>query len=152
MNDREHHFSIIKWTVMCLSIGNETRTPYFLASNEQTLNIEPDRAFTRFTKSLIEHCFLNIKQTWTCSSFEPPIFGFKRLNIKFWTSFELRKIQKVDSNIFEIVQVRLLIKENPHSVHSPDLNPKKSRLEPFFDSLKITQSILNLIVFPAFHI
>ena len=63
----------------------------FLASNEQKSNIEPNRAFTRFTKLLIklsrksnvlEHlCLLVIE-------LERPIFSFKQLNIELRTWFD----------------------------------------------------------------
>ena len=51
LNELEHHFSNIKRTLTCSSIGDRT---LFLASNSRTSNFEPNRAFTRFTKLLIE--------------------------------------------------------------------------------------------------
>ena len=43
--------SNIERTQMCLSIGDQSRTPYFLLCR---MNIEPNWAFTRFSKPLIE--------------------------------------------------------------------------------------------------
>ena len=68
----------------------------FLASNDWTLNFEPNKAFTRFTKLLI-------KLTWTLFfwtsnelehihllviKLEHPIFGFERLDIEIQTLFD----------------------------------------------------------------
>ena len=45
------------------SIGNQTQKTLFLASNDQTLNFEPNRAFIRFTKLLIEQTRTSFFQT-----------------------------------------------------------------------------------------
>ena len=66
----------------------------FLASNERTSNIEPNRAFARFTKLLIELTRTSFFRTSNklervhllVIEFEHPIFGFERSNIKHRTS------------------------------------------------------------------
>ena len=46
----EHHFSNIERTRTCSFVDDRTRTPYFWLRT----NFEPNRAFTIFTKLLIE--------------------------------------------------------------------------------------------------
>ena len=68
----------------------------FLASNEQTTNINPNRAFTRFTKLLIEltrtsffRTSNKLKRVYVLViELEHPIFGFERSNIELQTLFD----------------------------------------------------------------
>ena len=94
-NELKHHFSNIERTRTCSSIGDQTRTPYFFILNDRTSNFEPNRTFTRFTNlqncslNRLEHHFLDIEQTQTCSSFtnrtQAPYFWLR--TIKLWTLF-----------------------------------------------------------------
>ena len=68
----------------------------FLASNDRTSNFEPNRAFTRFTKSLIELTQTPFFQTSNelervhllVTELKHPICGFKRSNIELQTLFD----------------------------------------------------------------
>ena len=86
----EHHFSNIERTRTCSSIGDRTRTPFF--GFERT-NIEPNRAFTKFTELLIELTRTSFFRTSNelervhlmVIELEHPIFGFERSNIELRT-------------------------------------------------------------------
>ena len=69
---------------MCSSIGDLTQTPtLFLASYDRTSNFKPNRAFTRFSKLLIEQNRTSVFQTLNelehvhllVIELEHPIFG-----------------------------------------------------------------------------
>ena len=86
MKKLEYYFSNIERIQTCSSIGDQIQTSYF--GFEQT-NIEPNRAFTRFTKLLIEltrTSFFQIQKELEhvhllIIELEHPISGFKRSNI-----------------------------------------------------------------------
>ena len=67
----------------------------FLASNDRTSNFEPNRAFTRFTKSLFELTPTSLFRTSNelervhllVIKLKHSIFGFERSNIELWTLF-----------------------------------------------------------------
>ena len=87
-NKLEHHLSNIEQTRRCSSIGY-----LFLASNDRTSNFEPNRAFTRFSKLLIEQYRTSVFRTLNelervhlmVIELEHPIFGFERLDIELRT-------------------------------------------------------------------
>ena len=68
----------------------------FLASNGRTSNFEPNRAFTRFTKLLIELTRTSFFRTSNelervhllIIELEHPIFGFEWSNMELWTLFD----------------------------------------------------------------
>ena len=76
----------MNWYIIFRTSNELERVHLFLASNEQTLNIKPNRAFTRFTELIFE-----LTQTsffWTSNKLkrvhllviEHRTFAFKRLN------------------------------------------------------------------------
>ena len=92
LNELEHHFSNIERTPTCSYISNAL----FLASNEQTSNMELSKAFTRFIKLLIE--LTQTSYFKTCNKLEHvhllaielihPIFSLEQLNIELRTYFD----------------------------------------------------------------
>ena len=90
-NKLVHDFSNIEGTQTCLSIGNQTRTPYFWLQKIAHRTSNLIGLLLNYSSNSLECVRLMVIEL------EHPIFGFERSNIKLWTSFDPSVLSRFES-------------------------------------------------------